>query len=462
MRLILISLLSALAVNARSTKPNIVFFLSDDHRWDSIGCAGHSILKTPELDKLARDGVRFENTFVTTSICAASRASILTGLYERTHGYTFRTPPIRKEHFANAYPTLLRSAGYRTGFVGKFGVGVAGGHKSSFDVFHPIGRGPYHKKQPNGSTRHETQICGDRAIEFIDKNPQAKPFCISISFNASHAEDGDKRPGHGHFPWPKVVDGLYEDITMPSPLYSAPEVFENQPAYLKNSLNRQRYFWRWDTEEKYQTNLRAYYRMISGIDHVVGRVRKALDAKGVSENTLIVFSGDNGYYQGQRGFAGKWSHYEESLRVPLIIYDPSISPYLRGRTAPQMALNIDLPATFIDYADLPLPESYQGRSLRQIIEGISPENWRNDTFCEHLMDYGGIPKWEGVRGTRYTYAHYFEQNSDSEHLHDLVADPAQLKNFAKDPSYAKILEKFRKRTQKLRDHLGGPYQPRKK
>ena len=99
--------------------------------------------------------------------------------------------------------------------------------------------------------------------------------------------------------------------------------------------------------------------MISGIDHVVGRVRKALDAKGVSENTLIVFSGDNGYYQGQRGFAGKWSHYEESLRVPLIIYDPSISPYLRGRTAPQMALNIDLPATFIDYADLPLPESYQ-------------------------------------------------------------------------------------------------------
>ena len=249
---------------------------------------------------------------------------------------------------------------------------------------------------------------------------------------------------------------------MPTPLYSAPEVFESQPNYLKNSLNRQRYFWRWDTEEKYQTNLRAYYRMISGIDHVVGRVRKALKAKGVSENTLIVFSGDNGYYQGQRGFAGKWSHYEESLRVPLIIYDPSISPCLRGRTAPQMALNIDLPATFIDYADLPLPESYQGRSLRQIIEGISPQNWRSDTFCEHLMDYGGIPKWEGVRGPRYTYAHYFEQNSDSEHLHDLVADPAQLKNFAKDPSYAKILEKFRKRTKHLRDHLGGPYQPRKK
>ena len=137
---------------------------------------------------------------------------------------------------------------------------------------------------------------------------------------------------------------------------------------------------------------------------MVGRVRKALDAKGVSENTLLVFSGDNGYYQGQRGFAGKWSHYEESLRVPLIIYDPNISPNLRGRTAPQMALNIDLPATFIDYADLPLPKSYHGRSLRPIIEGIPPENWRNDTFCEHLMDYGGIPKWEGVQNSIYLCA----------------------------------------------------------
>ena len=460
--ILLIALLPTLSATAKTPRPNLVFFLSDDHRGDSLGCAGHAILQTPELDAMARDGVRFENMFVTTSICAASRASIFTGLYERTHGYTFRTPPIRKEHFAESYPTLLRAAGYRTGFAGKFGVGVAGGHKGAFDVFHSIGRGPYHKKQPDGSTRHETQLCGDRAIAFIEDAPRDKPFCMSVSFNASHAEDGDKRPGHGHFPWPKVVDGLYDNLPMPPPLYSEPAVYESQPAYLKKSLNRQRYFWRWDTPEKYQTNLRAYYRMISGIDHVVGRVRKALEKKGVADNTVLVFTGDNGYYQGQRGFAGKWSHYEESLRVPLIIHDPRTPAHLRGRNAPQMALNIDLPATLLDYAGLPLPEAYQGRSLRPIVEGASPEHWRTDTFCEHLMDYGGIPKWEGVRGPRYTYARYFEQKHDAEHLHDLVADPGQLKNFASDPTYANILAKMRKRTDQLRDQLGGPYQPRKK
>jgi len=459
---LLLGLLSALTATAKSARPNLVFLLSDDHRWDALGCAGHSVLKTPELDQLASQGVRFENMFVTTSICAASRASIFTGLYERTHKYTFRTPPIRQKFFANAYPALLRTAGYRTGFAGKFGVGVAGGHKQAFDVFHSIGRGPYHKKQRDGSTRHETQLCGDRAIDFINEVPKGTPFCMSVSFNASHAEDGDKRPGAGHFPWPKVVDGLYDDVTIPPPLYSAPGVFESQPAYLKKSLNRQRYFWRWDTPEKFQTNMRAYYRMISGIDHVVGRIREALKEKGVAENTILVFSGDNGYYQGQRGFAGKWSHYEESLRVPLLIHDPRTPRHLQGRTAHQMALNIDIPATLLDYAGIPVPESYQGRSLRPIVDGGSPEHWRTDTFCEHLMDYGGLPKWEGVRGQRYTYARYFEQKQDAEQLHDLVADPGQLKNFATDPDYASVLAKMRKRTHQLRDQLGGPYQPRKK
>jgi len=454
-----LTLLLVLPAFANESRPNIIFFLSDDHRWDSLGCAGHRILKTPVLDKLAGEGVRFENMFVTTSICAASRASLFTGLYERTHRFTFRTPPVRKALFDQAYPTLLRKAGYRTGFTGKFGIGVEGGTKGSFDFFHPIGRGPYLKKQKDGSLRHETQLCGDRAIEFINDTDEKKPFCLSVCFNASHAEDGDKRPGIGHFPWPKVVDGLYDDIRIPPPLYSAPLVYESQPEYLKKSLNRQRFFWRWDTPEKFQVNMRAYYRMISGIDHVVGRVREELQELGLANNTILVFSGDNGYYMGQRGFAGKWSHYEESLRVPLIIYDPRAPRHLCGRTAPEMALNIDIPATILAYAGTQVPEGYQGRNLRPIMDGQSPRDWRTDTFCEHLMDYGAIPKWEGVRSQRYVYARYFEQDKDAEHLHDLVTDPAQLKNLVSKPEYKNVLAKMRKRTNELRDQLGGPYQP---
>jgi len=441
-------------------RPNILFFLIDDQRNDTLGCAGHPILKTPVVDSLAARGVRFVNTFVTTSICAASRASIFTGLYERTHRFTFGTPPILEEHAAASYPTLLRKAGYRTGFLGKFGVQVpAGAKEEMFDSFQPMGRSPYLKKQADGSERHETELSCDRAIEFLRAGPRDQPFCLSVSFNAVHAEDGDKKD---HFPWPKAVDGMYDDVTVPPPRLSEPEVFESQPQFLKNSLNRQRFFWRWDTPEKYQKNIRAYFRMISGVDQAIGRVLKALQEQGLADNTIVIYTGDNGYYMGQRGFAGKWSHYEESLRVPLIVYDPRLPESKRGKLADAMALNIDLPATMLDLAGVAVPEHYRGRSLAPLLAGRTPADWRTDFFCEHLMDNKGIPKWEGIRGPRYVYARYFEQQPLYEFLHDLKTDPDQLKNLAADPACADVLTQMRTRCDELRDTYGGPYTPRKR
>jgi len=442
------------------SRPNILFFLVDDQRDDTLGCAGHPILKTPVIDSLAGRGVRFRNMFVTTSICAASRASILTGLHERTHRYTFGTPPIRREHTDMSYPVLLRKAGYHTGFIGKFGVGVERGVKEQmFDFFRPLGRNPYFKKQPDGSMRHITELCGDRAEEFLGGVPEGKPFCLSISFNAVHAEDSDKKD---HYPWPKAVDGMYEDVEIPPPRLSDPAIFESQPAFLKVSLNRQRYFWRWDTPEKYQKNMRAYFRMISGMDRVIGRVLAALRDRGLDENTVVIYSGDNGYYMGDRGFAGKWSHYEQSLRVPLIIYDPRLPEAKRGRVLDPVALNVDLPATMLELAGQAVPETYTGRSLVPFLNGQTPARWRTDFFCEHLMDHKAIPKWEGVRGERYVYARYFEQNPVYEFLHDLKTDPDQLKNFADDPDYASALVTMRRRCDELRDAYGGPYTPRKR
>ena len=424
-------------------RPNILFFLVDDQRNDTLGCAGHPIVKTPAIDNMARAGIRFENAFVTTSICAASRASFLTGLHERTHGYTFGKPALSQAHMAMSYPMLLRKAGYRTGFVGKYGVATKGKPEGEmFDVFTPHGRNPYFKKQADGSLRHETEIAGDKAIAFLKEQPEGKPFCLSVSFNAVHAEDGDKK---NHFPWPKAVDGLYDDVDIPAPRLADPEIYEKHPAFMKNSMNRQRFFWRWDTPEKYQHNIKSYFRMISGVDHVVGRVQKALQELELADNTVIIYMGDNGYYMGDRGFAGKWSHYEQSLRVPLVIHDPRSAGEFQGLELDSVALNIDVPATMLDLAGVPIPASYQGRSLVALQSGDTPSDWRSDFFCEHLMEHKAIPQWEGVRDTRYVYARYFGQDPDFVFLHDLEADPDQLVNLANNPEYRNVLQQMSKR-----------------
>ncbi len=373
-------------------KPNIIFFLVDDQRNDILSCAGHPIVKTPTVDKLAADGIRFTNAFVTTSICAASRASILTGLYESKHNYTFGKDPIKEEFVVQSYPYLLKQTGYQTGFIGKFGVRIE--EKDSminemFDYYQPSPRStPHFVKLPDGTMRHSAEIKGDQAIEFIANNSSDEAFCLSISFNAVHAVDGNLTPGNdGHYPYPKAVADLYEDINMPKPDLSDPEIFENHPEFLKKSMNRERFFWRWDTEEKYQTNLRAYFRMISGYDQVMKRVISALEEYGLDENTIIIYSADNGYYMGNRGFAGKWSHYEESLRIPLVIYDPRMPKKNTGKTIDKMALNIDIPATILSLAGITIPEVYQGESLNALMNNRKIDNWHKRIF---LHEYPNI------------------------------------------------------------------------
>ena len=440
---------------ANETRPNIVFILSDDHRWDQLGCAGHPILKTPNLDQLANDGVRFQNMFVTTPICAASRASIFTGMYERGHKYTFGTKPLQRRWIETSYPWLLKRSGYRMGFVGKFGVNTEGRPSQIFDFFKPLSRNPYFKKQPDGTARHVTQISGDLAIQFLEQQKNSNvPFCLSISFNAPHAEDGDKQ---NHFPVPKIVNGMYQDVDVPTAKWSAPEIFATHPKFLQNSMHRERFHWRWDQPDKFKKNMRGYWGMISGVDHVVGRIRKNITKLNLADNTIIIFTGDNGFFLGQRGFAGKWSHYEEALRTPLIVLDPR-NPNAAGKVRNEMVLNIDLAPTILDFAGLKVPPSHQGLSLKELIDGKNPLHWRNEFLCEHLFHLPGrIPKFEGVRSERWTYTRYFEQTPVYEFLHDLKAEPSQLKNFAHDPQFKSQLNAMRLRCDQLVAQLGGTY-----
>lgn len=438
-------------------RPNIVFFFTDDQTAGSLGCYGNPVAKTPNLDAMAARGVRFDNACVSQSICWVSRTTILTGLTGRSYGSPGNHDLAKPEAVEELYTDILREAGYRTGFFGKWHAKMPKGYRPEdhFDVYEAIGRNPFYKKQPDGSLRHETELIVDRGIEFIRDQPADKLFALNLWFNACHAEDSDRRPGIGHFPWPRAVDGLYEDVAMPAPRLSDPKIFESQPEFLKTTINRERFFWRWNTREKYETNLRAYYRMVSGIDNAIGRFEEALREAGLSENTIIVYSADNGFYMGNRGFAGKWSHYEESLRVPLIIADPRVPESEQGKVSEATALNLDFPSTFLDWAGVEIPERYQGVSLRPLIEGGEPSDWRQETFHEHFAVRTRIPPFEGIRNSRYKYVRYFD-NENREFLHDLEKDPDELINFAGDTDYGKILKEMRTRTDRKVDELGGP------
>ena len=441
------------SLHAQEKKPNILFILTDDQRFDALGCGGHPIVKTPNLDRIAACGVRFRNAFVTTPICAASRASILTGTYERTHKYTFGTPPIRAPLCATSYPAILRRAGYRTGLIGKFGVAVAKDDAAKmFDLLVPIGW-PFQRKDKAGQTRHIDQIATDRAIEFLKTQPATKPFCLSISFNSPHAEDGKL---DNLYPWPTTVDGLYDDVAIPPPPLVDEKYFQAEPEFLRKSLNRIRWYWQFDTPEKYAKNVRAYYRMISGIDHEIGRLLAELERLGVLENTIVIFMADNGYFLGERGFSGKWVHYEESLRVPMLIADPRLPAERRGKTEDRMALNIDIAPTVVEFAGLDVEKTHQGKSLVPLVRGEKTA-WRHDFFCEHLFVHPDIPQWEGVRDHRYVYARYFTQKPVFEFLHDLKEDPHELQNLARAGGHGELLGRMRRRTNELRDAVGGPY-----
>jgi arylsulfatase A-like enzyme len=443
---------------AAETQPNIVFLLTDDQTSSSLGCYGHPLVQTPNIDALAQRGVRFSNAFVSQSICWVSRTTLLTGMTGRSYGTPDNPEQTRPEVARTLTSDVLREHGYRTGFFGKWHAKMPPGYKPQdhFDEFESISRDPFHKKQADGSFRHETDLIIDRGIDFVKQQP-GKPFALNLWFNACHAEDGDRRPGL-HFAWPESANGLYE-TDLPRPRLDDPAIFESLPDFLKTTINRERYFWRWNTSQKYQTNLQAYLRMVTGIDNAIGRLQAALEEAGLADNTIIVYSADNGYHMANRGLAGKWTHFEESLRVPLIIADPRVETKHRGQVVDAPVLNLDLPATFLDYAQVDVPKNYQGRSLKPIVNGQQPTDWRTETFHEHFAVRNRIPAWEGIRTEQFKYARYFDH--DTELLYDFKNDPDELRNLANDPEYQDELKALREKTARQVAELGGPLAPLK-
>ncbi|EON78371.1 hypothetical protein ADIS_1234 [Lunatimonas lonarensis] len=426
-------------------RPNIIFILTDDQRWDALGHAGNEYVQTPEMDRLAEEGSYFPNALVTTPICAGSRATIFTGLYERTHAYNFQSGPIKNEFMETAYPKLLKEAGYRVGFYGKYGVNHKdlAGQFDEYDSYDRNGQFKDHRgyffKTIDGDTVHLTRYTGHQALEFIEKARPEEPFCLSLSFSAPHAHD----PAELQYFWQPEVDHLLSDVTVAGPDLADDRYFLAQPDFVRRGFNRLRWTWRYDTPEKYQHSMKGYYRMISGIDLEIAKIRQLLEAKGLDKNTVIIFMGDNGYFIGERQLAGKWLMYDNSIRVPLMVYDPRLTKHVDSQ---EIAANVDVPATILDIAGVSIPANYQGKSLLPVIKG-EPLN-RDTVLIEHLWDFENIPPSEGLRTAEWKYFRYVNDKSVEE-LYHLAVDPLETNNLAKDPKHAARMATFRKTLDRL-------------
>ncbi len=436
-------------------KPNIIFLLTDDQRWDALGVMGNTIIKTPNMDRLATAGILFQNAFVTTAICCVSRASILTGQYESRHQiHDFDTDLLPAES-AKTYPALLKDAGYNLGFIGKYGVG----HHPPFSIFDFVfdtenggkAQPDYITSGANGRMIHDTDTIGSSIQTFLEQFGENGPFCLSVSFKAPHEQDGD--------PPTYVIQDKYKDyyneVSIPLPVTADPVYWEKLPDLLRTDANFGRARWKglFETPELYQENVKNYYRLITGVDDVIGNMMNKLKNLGIADNTIIILMGDNGMFLGEHGMEGKWYAYEESIRVPLFIYAPNLPDKIKQYRAPQMALNIDIAPTILSMAGVPVPKEMQGVNLFDVIENKIPE--RKEYFYQHYF-LGGerIPRVEAVVTKDFKYINWVEHNF--EELFDTRHDPHETENLSTDAKYNSKMNELRKRYKQLKVTHGVP------
>jgi len=432
-------------------RPNFVVFITDDQAFNGLSCTGNPTLKTPHLDELAASGVLFEKAFVTTAICCCSRASILTGQHMRRHGIRDFARPLTSKQWQQTFPAVLRQAGYRTAFLGKYAIGSPDVSRelslpeNHFDLWFGFPQSIAFKQTVDGRDRYLTTIMEEKASQFIaeaQNNPE--PFCLIVAIKEPH--------GPLDYFDPEFADA-YTKSVIPLPPNLTPKSFAALPQRVRDGLNGRA---EWvATPSMYEAEMRKKYAYISRADLAVGRICSALKDQGLEKNTVVVHMSDNGSLEGAHGLAGKWVMYEESIHVPLIIRDPRLPTAKQGRRS-QMVLGIDIAPTLLAMANAPIPKSMQGESLLPLLEDPAARG-RADWYYEHDFTLSSpskqIPKSEGVRTERFKYIRYTDPPAPLEQLFDLVADPHEEHDLVTDPSHAETLEKLRARCDEYRETL---------
>ena len=422
---------------------NILVLFADDWRHDTLGIAGNPVVQTPSLDELAGQGVRFTHNCVTTSICGISRATLFTGQWMSRHGNRSFKP--WKTDWSLTYPGLLREHGYHVGHVGKWHNGKIPAEKFDFSRSY---YGRHWMKNPDGTKIHVTQKNENDALEFLKTRPKDKPFCLTVAFFATHAEDS--HPDQ-FLPQPQSME-LYKDIEIPVAENATQESFDRLPDFVGNEKNegRNRWHWRFDTPEKHQRMMKNYYRLASEVDATCGQILNELKRQGLDSNTLVIFTTDNGYYHAEHGLADKWYPHQESIRVPLIIRDPRLPLSSNKRINDEITLNVDLAPTILGAAGLAAPDSMQGQDISPLYLSPTETDWRNEFFYEHptLRSTDFIPASEALVQKDWKY--FYWPDFEHEQLFDLRNDPIEENDLASDPVYSQKLADMRKRFRELK------------
>lgn len=391
--------------------PNIIFILSDDHRWDHMGCVGHPFLQTPAMDRLAAEGILFENAFTTTSLCSPSRASFLTGTYAHTHGVKNNITPWSETNVT--FLETMKARGYDTAFIGKWHMPGNIPTIPAIDEFITFtaqgGQGQYFNcplivngRQEPSRKAYITEELTDRAIEFIQAR-EDRPFCLYLSHKAVH---------HQFLP-PPDLKGLYDDVDLTLPREFDPWITATKGNLLYGVIG------------PLPAHYRNYCAALTGLDREIGRLLDKLDDLSIADNTIVVYAGDNGYFWGEHNLVDKRWAYEEAMRIPFIVRWPSVIPD-PGRRAGQMVLNVDLAPTLSDLTASPVSDRFEGASFLQILKSAAAPG-RQDWFYEYYPDYPyRVPPQYAVRTSSYKYIEFMTRRKPE--LYDIAHDPKERQN----------------------------------
>jgi len=479
---------------ANGERPNIIFMMSDDHAAPAISAYNGFLsdaFKTPNIDKISNEGMRFDNAFCTNSICTPSRASILTGKYSHENGVYTLDEKLPDDQVT--FPKLLQKSGYHTGMIGKWHLHTK---PLGFDYWKVmIEQGRYHDpifcEKGKGWSSDDTDGTGtvykgfvtdittDFGIDFLENRPQDKPFCLMLHYKAPHDEweFNEKYAdlfADENLPEPET---LFDDYSTRGPgiINCTQKIGENHTLYKEQTKNLNGDD---KKKEQYQIYIKKYLKCVASVDENIGRVLKYLDDNNLSDNTILVYTSDQGFFLGEHGLYDKRFMYEESLRIPLIVRYPKKVNQRKINT--DMVTYLDVAETFLDYAGVKIPNTMQGRSLRPILEGHTPKDWQQSMYYRYWMHgaHFNVPGHYGIRtkdykliffygkGLGYSHAKYyptgdwnFEGNKikDTEpywEMYDLRKDPNELNNVYDDPAYSSIREDLRKQLFHLKKKFG--------
>ena len=460
-------------------KPNILFIMSDDHAAQAMSCYGSRINETPNIDRIAQGGTILHNCFCTNSICTPSRANILTGQYSHRNGVKTLADKFdgRNPHVAK----MLQSDGYQTAMIGKWHLGHGGvNDPTGFDYWNVLpGQGLYHNPEmidENGRQVHEgyvTDIITDFSLEWLQNRDRDKPFFLMCHHKAPHRPwDSDEKHAQ-----------LYEDHDVP-----LPETFFDDYSNRANAAKEAKMRVTRDMNDRdlkteklgpppdglsetelanwnYQRYIKEYLRCVASIDDNVGRLLDYLDQEGLTDDTLVIYTSDQGFFLGEHGWYDKRFMYEESLRMPFVVrYPQEIKP---GSACDAMALNVDFAETFLDYAGLPIPGDMQGSSLRPLFNGETPEDWQTSLYYRYWMhlSHHYVCAHYGLRTHRHKLIYYYgealgttgsvdESKTPEWELFDLEQDPLEMNSVYAHPDYADVVKELKEELFRLKNKVG--------